>query len=84
MFTDIFDFASTLIYIFLFSLTCFTFVNTGFRSRVKYFSIVDPTQMAYYISEILDAGPQGPLFMVNFSLLYHLYICSFRILIYVA
>ncbi|CAD6241795.1 unnamed protein product [Miscanthus lutarioriparius] len=37
----------------------------GFRSRVKYLSIVDPTQMAYYISEILDAGPQGPLFMVT-------------------
>ncbi|TKW42176.1 hypothetical protein SEVIR_1G366100v4 [Setaria viridis] len=37
----------------------------GFRSRVKYFSIVDPTQMAYYISEILDAGLQGPLFMVT-------------------
>ncbi|XP_062233109.1 lysine-specific demethylase JMJ703-like [Phragmites australis] len=37
----------------------------GFRSRVKYFSIVDPMQMAYYISEILDAGQQGPLFMVT-------------------
>ncbi|EEC78664.1 hypothetical protein OsI_18782 [Oryza sativa Indica Group] len=37
----------------------------GFRSRVKYFSIVDPIQMAYYISEILDAGMQGPLFMVK-------------------
>ncbi|CAN6245682.1 unnamed protein product [Urochloa humidicola] len=37
----------------------------GFRSRVKYFSILDPTQMAYYISEILDAGLQGPLFMVT-------------------
>ncbi|KAL6631367.1 hypothetical protein ACP70R_028217 [Stipagrostis hirtigluma subsp. patula] len=37
----------------------------GFRSRVKYFSIVDPMQMAYYISEILDAGLQGPLFMVT-------------------
>ncbi|WVZ81622.1 hypothetical protein U9M48_028977 [Paspalum notatum var. saurae] len=37
----------------------------GFKSRVKYFSIVDPTQMAYYISEILDAGQQGPLFMVT-------------------
>ena len=69
-------FVSSLIYNFLFSLACFTFVNTGFRSRVKYLSIVDPTQMAYYISEILDAGPQGPLFMVNCSLLYHLYICS--------
>ena len=45
------------------------FVNTGFRSRVKYFSIVDPTQTTYYISEILDAGlqAQGPLFMVSFS-----------------
>ncbi|KAK3128928.1 hypothetical protein QOZ80_6BG0468390 [Eleusine coracana subsp. coracana] len=37
----------------------------GFRSRVKYFSIVDPSHMAYYISEILDAGLQGPLFMVT-------------------
>ncbi|CAN6279662.1 unnamed protein product [Urochloa humidicola] len=37
----------------------------GFRSKVKYFCIVDPTQMAYYISEILDAGLQGPLFMVT-------------------
>uniref|UniRef100_A0A0A9E2U1 Zinc finger C5HC2-type domain-containing protein n=1 Tax=Arundo donax TaxID=35708 RepID=A0A0A9E2U1_ARUDO len=37
----------------------------GFRSRVKYFSIVDPMQMAYYISQILDAGLQGPLFMVT-------------------
>ena len=41
------------------------FVNAGFRSRVKYFSIVDPMQMAYYVCEILDAGLQGPLFMVN-------------------
>ncbi|KAF8723707.1 hypothetical protein HU200_021671 [Digitaria exilis] len=42
----------------------------GFKSRVKYFSITDPVQMSYYISEILDAGQQGPLFMktvlVNF------------------
>ncbi|TVU27776.1 hypothetical protein EJB05_19277, partial [Eragrostis curvula] len=37
----------------------------GFRSRVKYFSIVDPLQMAYYVSEILDAGLHGPLFMVT-------------------
>uniref|UniRef100_A0A453A2Y6 Uncharacterized protein n=1 Tax=Aegilops tauschii subsp. strangulata TaxID=200361 RepID=A0A453A2Y6_AEGTS len=37
----------------------------GFRSRVKYWSIVDPIQMAYYFSEILDAGLQGPLFMVT-------------------
>ncbi|AQK83540.1 lysine-specific demethylase JMJ703 isoform X1 [Zea mays] len=37
----------------------------GFKSRVKYFSVVDPVQMTYYISEILDAGQQGPLFMVT-------------------
>ncbi|XP_062220666.1 lysine-specific demethylase JMJ703-like [Phragmites australis] len=37
----------------------------GFMSRVKYFSIADPMQMAYYISEILDAGLRGPLFMVT-------------------
>ncbi|KAG8084850.1 hypothetical protein GUJ93_ZPchr0010g9654 [Zizania palustris] len=37
----------------------------GFRSRVKYFSILDPIQMTYYMSEILDAGMQGPLFMVT-------------------
>jgi len=55
------------------------FVNTGFRSRVKYFSIMDPTQMTYYISEILDAGLQGPLFMVSFSFSVpsaHLFFCS--------
>nr|CAB3448280.1 unnamed protein product [Digitaria exilis] len=40
-------------------------LNPGFRSRVKYFSIVDPTQMAYYISQILDGGLHGPLFMVS-------------------
>uniref|UniRef100_A0A1D1Y1R8 Putative lysine-specific demethylase JMJ14 n=1 Tax=Anthurium amnicola TaxID=1678845 RepID=A0A1D1Y1R8_9ARAE len=37
----------------------------GFRSRVKYFSVLDPTQMCYYVSEILDAGLLGPLFMVQ-------------------
>ena len=57
-------------------LSMIMFVNTGFRSRVKYFSIMDPTQMTYYISEILDAGLQGPLFMVSFSFLYHLRTCS--------
>jgi hypothetical protein len=51
---------------FLLSLASFIFVNAGFRSRVKYFSIVDPTQMAYYVSEILDAGRHGPMFMVTF------------------
>ncbi|XP_010935913.1 lysine-specific demethylase JMJ703 [Elaeis guineensis] len=36
----------------------------GYRSRVRYISILDPTEMCYYISEILDAGLLGPLFMV--------------------
>ncbi|KAG1353943.1 Lysine-specific demethylase JMJ703 [Cocos nucifera] len=37
----------------------------GFRSRVRYFSVLDPTQMCNYMSEILDAGLLGPLFMVS-------------------
>ncbi|XP_008802145.2 lysine-specific demethylase JMJ18 [Phoenix dactylifera] len=37
----------------------------GFRSQVRYFSVLDPTQMCNYISEILDAGLLGPLFMVS-------------------
>lgn len=37
----------------------------GFKSRVRYISIFDPTSMAYYVSEILDAGRDGPLFMVS-------------------
>ncbi|KAL7588363.1 hypothetical protein Lser_V15G35744 [Lactuca serriola] len=37
----------------------------GFRSRVKYISILDPTDMCYYISEIQDGGHDRPLFMVS-------------------
>ncbi|OAY67314.1 Lysine-specific demethylase [Ananas comosus] len=37
----------------------------GFRSRVRYLSVLDPKQMGYYISEILDGGRLGPLFMVT-------------------
>ncbi|XP_009391986.2 putative lysine-specific demethylase JMJ16 isoform X1 [Musa acuminata AAA Group] len=44
--------------------TCHRIFPKGYRSRVKYISILDPTQMCYYISEILDAGLLGPLFMV--------------------
>ncbi|KAI3470687.1 hypothetical protein Pfo_027350 [Paulownia fortunei] len=36
----------------------------GFRSRVRYVDVVDPTNMCYYVSEILDVGRDGPLFMV--------------------
>ncbi|CAL1389758.1 unnamed protein product [Linum trigynum] len=37
----------------------------GYRSRVKYISVLDPTSMCYYVSEILDSGRNGPLFMVS-------------------
>ncbi|KAH0456461.1 hypothetical protein IEQ34_014368 [Dendrobium chrysotoxum] len=37
----------------------------GYRSRVRYWSILDPTQMCYYVSEILDAELLGPLFMIK-------------------
>ncbi|KAK7269048.1 hypothetical protein RIF29_21763 [Crotalaria pallida] len=38
----------------------------GFRSRVRYISVLDPSStMCYYISEILDAGRDAPLFMVS-------------------
>ncbi|KAF8110334.1 hypothetical protein N665_0085s0062 [Sinapis alba] len=36
----------------------------GFRSRVRYINVLDPTRMSFYISEILDAGRNSPLFMV--------------------
>lgn len=42
----------------------FILFDAGFRSRVKYISVLDPTNMSYYVSEILDAGLAGPLFMV--------------------
>ncbi|XP_060184371.1 lysine-specific demethylase JMJ18 isoform X1 [Lycium barbarum] len=37
----------------------------GFRSRVKYIDVLDPTNMCHYVSEVLDAGRDGPLFMVS-------------------
>ncbi|CAI9301981.1 unnamed protein product [Lactuca saligna] len=37
----------------------------GFRSRVKHINILDPTNTCYYISEILDAGWDRPIFMVS-------------------
>ncbi|XP_010529338.1 PREDICTED: probable lysine-specific demethylase JMJ14 isoform X2 [Tarenaya hassleriana] len=37
----------------------------GFKSRVKFLSVLDPTKVTYYISEILDAGLLGPLFRVS-------------------
>lgn len=37
----------------------------GFKSRVRYINISDPTNMCNYVSEILDGGSRGPLFMVS-------------------
>ncbi|XP_065848080.1 lysine-specific demethylase JMJ18 [Euphorbia lathyris] len=36
----------------------------GFRSRVKFLSVLDPRKSCSYISEIVDAGFLGPLFKV--------------------
>ncbi|XP_010528755.1 PREDICTED: putative lysine-specific demethylase JMJ16 isoform X2 [Tarenaya hassleriana] len=41
-----------------------TIFPKGFQSRVKYINILDPINMCWYISEILDAGRGSPLFMV--------------------
>ena len=46
--------------------SCLTF--TGFRSCVKYFSVLNPTEISSYISEVLDAGLLGPLFKVRLPL----------------
>lgn len=37
----------------------------GFRSRVKFFSILNPRKICTYMSEVLDAGLLGPLFKVT-------------------
>ncbi|KAK9267111.1 hypothetical protein L1049_009530 [Liquidambar formosana] len=37
----------------------------GFRSRVKFFSVLNPKKMCSYISEVMDAGFLGPLFKVT-------------------
>ncbi|RWR85797.1 JmjC domain-containing protein [Cinnamomum micranthum f. kanehirae] len=37
----------------------------GFRSRVRFPSVLDPAQVCSYISEVLDAGLLGPLFKVS-------------------
>ncbi|KDP34882.1 hypothetical protein JCGZ_09170 [Jatropha curcas] len=36
-----------------------------FKSRVKFFSVLDPSKICNYISEIVDAGFFGPLFKVS-------------------
>uniref|UniRef100_A0A164ZCB1 JmjC domain-containing protein n=1 Tax=Daucus carota subsp. sativus TaxID=79200 RepID=A0A164ZCB1_DAUCS len=37
----------------------------GFRSRVRYISILHPSTTCYYVSEVLDIGRDRPLFMVK-------------------
>ncbi|EOA18917.1 hypothetical protein CARUB_v10007549mg, partial [Capsella rubella] len=37
----------------------------GFKSRIKFLSVLDPTKLTNYISEVLDAGLLGPLFRVS-------------------
>ncbi|CAJ1938260.1 unnamed protein product [Sphenostylis stenocarpa] len=37
----------------------------GFKSRVKFFSILDPARICNYVSEVYDAGFLGPLFKVT-------------------
>ncbi|XP_048595947.1 lysine-specific demethylase JMJ14-like isoform X2 [Brassica napus] len=39
--------------------------SKGFKSRVKFISVLDPTKLTNYISEVLDAGLAGPLFRVS-------------------
>ncbi|CAK9325920.1 unnamed protein product [Citrullus colocynthis] len=43
---------------------CQAIFPKGFKSRVKFISVLDPSTLCYYVSEILDAGRDGPLFMV--------------------
>lgn len=64
----------------------------GFKSRVRYMSVLDPTTMCYYVSEVLDTGRPGPLFMVlkifvlciifitvfMFSSAFTLFVCGFH------
>nr|KYP67607.1 Lysine-specific demethylase lid [Cajanus cajan] len=37
----------------------------GYKSRVKFFSILDPPRICNYLSEVFDAGFLGPLFKVT-------------------
>lgn len=46
--------------------------SSGFKSRVKFFSVLNPTSIVTYTSEVLDAGLLGPLFKVS-----HL-LCSYN------
>ncbi|KAL5711842.1 hypothetical protein ACHQM5_014076 [Ranunculus cassubicifolius] len=45
--------------------TCQAIYPKGFMSRVSYLSVLEPEKSCYYVSEILDGGRSGPLFMVK-------------------
>ncbi|URE22149.1 lysine-specific demethylase JMJ14-like [Musa troglodytarum] len=36
----------------------------GFKSRVRFYNVLDPTKLCSYVSEVVDAGHLGPLFKV--------------------
>ncbi|CAH8343469.1 unnamed protein product [Eruca vesicaria subsp. sativa] len=41
-------------------------IPKGFKSKVKFYNVKDPTKMSYYISEVVDHGGfMGPLFRVS-------------------
>ncbi|CAN6347252.1 unnamed protein product [Urochloa humidicola] len=42
-----------------------TIFPKGFRSRVTFYNVLNPTMQCFYVSEVLDAGPLGPLFKVT-------------------
>lgn len=58
--------------------------SSGFRSRVKFLSVLNPTSIVTYTSEVLDAGLLGPLFKVSYILcfydfIFHMFIVFFSL-----
>lgn len=58
--------------------------SSGFRSRVKFLSVLDPTSIVTYTSEVLDAGLLGPLFKVSYLLcfydfIFHIFVALFSL-----
>ncbi|KAJ4830288.1 hypothetical protein Tsubulata_003627 [Turnera subulata] len=37
----------------------------GFKSRVQFYNVLDPRKFSTYVSEVVDAGPFGPIFRVS-------------------
>lgn len=82
------DFEFLLKFLFLYSLIKCTFpieenfvisfqylvIFAGFKSRVEFFSVLNPKKVCSYTSEVLDAGFLGPLFKVSY---HQAFICKF-------